>query len=207
MTRSVALKIPRSESKKVKNGKTANSPLYVRLPAKAITWSSPISLYVSLTKSTSPRFCAPGTSASLPLLSAFLINCIPGIFMRRPPVGMRPRLGPQTFSLPTVIPARGHLSNNRQDTTCEESPRCRGLARRAKGFLRDRCPRTGAAGAVSFLAGGDPILVVYRPATVRLPHPRHGNVNPADPVRLANVHLSPSLRLPTKSIPTGFEST
>src|SRR5919107_827580 len=37
VTRSVALKSPRSESRNVKNGKTANSPLYVRLPAKAIT--------------------------------------------------------------------------------------------------------------------------------------------------------------------------
>src|SRR4051795_7345677 len=44
LTRLSALKMPRSESKKVKNGKIANSPLYVRLPAKAMKWSSLTSL-------------------------------------------------------------------------------------------------------------------------------------------------------------------
>jgi hypothetical protein len=75
-------------------------------------------------------------------------------------------------------------------------------ARRTCGPLRHRCSLTGATGAVGLFGGGDPILVVYRPAAVRLPHPRHGNVYPADPVRLANVHTSPPRRLPAKSIPT-----
>src|SRR5215212_10073560 len=81
-----------------------------------MTWSSLISLYVSLKKSTSPRFSAIGTSASLPLLSAFFINCIPGIFMR-PPVGMRLRLASHCLVAYRLgIPARGHPSNNRYET-------------------------------------------------------------------------------------------
>ena len=48
--------------------------------------------------------------------------------------------------------------------------------------------RPGAAGAVGFFGGGDPILLIHRPAAVRLLHLGLGHVNPADPVGLADVH-------------------
>src|SRR5215212_2190995 len=161
-----------------------------------MTWSSFISLYVSLTKSTRPRFSAIGTSASLPLLWALSINCLPGIFMRLSPAGMH--LRPASHPLVTLryasIPARVHPSNNRYENAWSA-----GSARPARGPLRHGCARSGATGAVGLSGGGDPILLVDLPAAVRLPHPRHGHVYPSDPVRLTNVHVSPSRGLPTKS--------
>src|SRR5215217_2021543 len=71
-----------------------------------MTWSSLISLYVSFKKSTRPRFSATGTSTSLPLLSAFLISRIPGIFMRPSSRRRKPQI---TLSL--SLPSGGHLSN------------------------------------------------------------------------------------------------
>jgi hypothetical protein len=59
-------------------------------------------------------------------------------------------------------------------------------------LLRTRrlgCPRPSAAGAVGLLGGGDPILLVNRPAAVRFPHLGLGHVNPADPVGLPDIHL------------------
>src|SRR5215204_1930703 len=99
-----------------------------------MTWSSSTSLYVSLKKSTSPRFSATGTSASLPLLSAFLINCMPGIFMR--PSSCRHK--PQTTTL-LSLPTGGHLSNK---------------------FLRD-LPGTGLQPAVKLLRKGLAVLLVF----------------------------------------------
>ena len=56
-------------------------------------------------------------------------------------------------------------------------------------FLRPGRPRSSAAGAVGLLGRGDPILLVNRPAAVRLPHLGLGHVNPADPVGLPDIHL------------------
>ena|SRR5215210_6309588 len=79
------------------------------------------------------------------------------------------------------------------------------LALRPGAWFWFRRPRAGATCAVGLLCGGDPVLIVYRPAAVRLPHSRHGHVYPADPVRLTNVHISPSRRLSPESTlpPTG----
>src|SRR5215217_4803999 len=65
-----------------------------------MTWSSFISLYVSLKKSTRPRFFATGTSTSLPFLSAFLISRIPGIFMRPSSRRRKPQIA-SSLSLPS----------------------------------------------------------------------------------------------------------
>src|ERR671916_454182 len=75
----------------------------------------------------------------------------------------------------------------------EPLPPARGSARRAGGSFLYWCPGPGATGAVGLLGGGDPVLIVDGPAAVRLPELWLGHVYPADPVRLANVHLSPSL--------------
>ena len=64
------------------------------------------------------------------------------------------------------------------------------------------CPGPGATGAVGLLGGGDPVLIVDGPAAVRLPELWLGHVYPADPVRLANVHLSPFRCLLAKSNPS-----
>ncbi len=55
--------------------------------------------------------------------------------------------------------------------------------------LRPWRSHPSAAGAVSLPGGGEPILLVYRPAAVGLPHARLGHVYPTDPVGLADVHL------------------
>jgi hypothetical protein len=48
------------------------------------------------------------------------------------------------------------------------------------------CP--SATGAVGLPGGGDPILLVYRPAAVRLLHARLGHVHPTKSVGLADIH-------------------
>src|ERR671920_372265 len=53
-----------------------------------------------------PRFSATGTSTSLPLLSAFLISRIPGIFMRQSSRRRKPQIA-SSLSLPSG----DHLSN------------------------------------------------------------------------------------------------
>src|SRR5215212_11951678 len=97
-----------------------------------MTWSSLTSLYVSLKKSTSPRFLAIGTPASLPLLSAFFINCIPGIFMRLSFRRHAPQIGLE-LSGHLVIPARGHPSNNRYETARAPDQRVRPADRSGTG--------------------------------------------------------------------------
>ena len=55
------------------------------------------------------------------------------------------------------------------------------------GLARRRA-RPGATRAVGLPGCGDPLFLVYRPAAVRQLHLGLGNVNPADPVSLANIH-------------------
>ncbi len=55
--------------------------------------------------------------------------------------------------------------------------------------LRPWRSHPSAAGAVSLPGGDEPILLVYRPAAVGLPHARLGHVYPTEPVGLADVHL------------------
>ncbi len=81
----------------------------------------------------------------------------------------------------------------------EPLPPARGSARRAGGSFLYWCPGPGATGAVGLLGGGDPILIVDGPATVRLPQLWLGHVYPAYPVRLAYIHLSPFHCLLAKS--------
>src|SRR5215208_191426 len=50
-------------------------------------------------------------------------------------------------------------------------------------------PSPSAAGAVGLSGGGDPILLVHRPAAVCLLHTRLGHVHPTKPVGLAYIHL------------------
>src|ERR671921_408833 len=122
-----------------------------------MTWSSFISLYVSLTKSTSPRFSAMGTSASLPLLWAFSINCLPGIFMRLPPASMH--LTPASHHLFSLryasIPARGYPSNNRYERGWDF-----GSALLTSGLLRYGRSSPGATGAICLFGGGYPVFIV-----------------------------------------------
>src|SRR5919112_2513981 len=66
-----------------------------------------------------------------------------------------------------------------------------GSARGAGGSFQSRGPGPGAAGAVGLFGGGDPVLVVDRPAAVGLSELWLGHVHPADPIRLADIHLSP----------------
>ena len=73
----------------------------------------------------------------------------------------------------------------------QDGPAACGSARCASGPFLYRCPGPGATSAVGLLEGGDPVLVVDRPAAVRLPQLWLGHVHPADPVRLAKVHLFP----------------
>jgi hypothetical protein len=70
---------------------------------------------------------------------------------------------------------------------------CPGILSLASQFrvLRSGCSCPGAAGAVGLFGGGDPILLAYRPAAVRLLHLGLGHVDPADPVGLADVHPRP----------------
>lgn len=66
----------------------------------------------------------------------------------------------------------------------------------APPVLWSRRARPGAARAVGFSGGSDPIILVYRPAAVRLPHLGFGHVYPAEPVGLADVHARPLARPP-----------
>jgi len=50
------------------------------------------------------------------------------------------------------------------------------------------CSSPSATGAVGLPGGGDPILLVYRPAAVRLLHAWLGHVHPTKPVGLADIH-------------------
>jgi hypothetical protein len=56
-------------------------------------------------------------------------------------------------------------------------------------------PRPSAAGAVGLPGGGDPILLVYRPAAECLLHARLGHVHPTKPVGLADIHPWPTFSL------------
>ena len=55
--------------------------------------------------------------------------------------------------------------------------------------LTRRCPRPSAAGAVAFPRGGDPVVLIYRPAAVGLLHLGLGYMHPTEPVSLADIHL------------------
>jgi hypothetical protein len=54
--------------------------------------------------------------------------------------------------------------------------------------LRPGRPSPSAAGAVGLPGGGDPVLLLYRPAAVGLLDARLGHVYPAKPVGLADIH-------------------
>jgi hypothetical protein len=49
-------------------------------------------------------------------------------------------------------------------------------------------PSPSATGAVGLPGGGDPILLVYRPAAICLLHARLGDVHPTKPIGLADIH-------------------
>jgi hypothetical protein len=68
-----------------------------------------------------------------------------------------------------------------------EKPRS-GLGTSFRSF-RLRRPRPSATGAVGLPGGGDPILLVYRPAAVGLLHARLGHVYPTKSVGLADIHV------------------
>ena len=111
----------------------------------------------------------PSHTAALPL----------NVLVHLPSLGPYPNANPIPQDIPAHQDLHGPIEVREAPAKLVSSPRP----------LRPGRTCSSATGAVSLFGGGNPVLLIHRPAAVSLPHLRLGYMYPANPVGLADIQL------------------